>query len=167
VALLGFPNPVNELAARTVAAGVLLASAATTVLGVTLGSAWLWLVALLFAGFVARVLTGPTLSPLGRLAAAVIAPRLGPARPVPGPPKRFAQAIGAVVTGLGSVFQAVGLHPLVYVVLAVMMLFALLESGFGLCAGCAIFGWLMRRGVIPADICAECANVSLRLSQPA
>jgi len=44
-------------------------------------------------GFWARVLTGPTLSPLGQLATRVVAPRL-PVEPklVPGPPKRFAQA---------------------------------------------------------------------------
>ena len=41
-------------------------------------------------GFVARVLTGPTLSPLGQLVTRVVTPALDiEARPVPGPPKRF------------------------------------------------------------------------------
>ena len=50
-------------------------------------------------GFVACVLTGPTLSPLGRLVTQVITPRL-PVEPklVPGPPKRFAQGIGAALS---------------------------------------------------------------------
>ena len=53
-----------------------------------------WLFLPLAYGFIARVLSGPRLSPLARLATAVVAPRLGAPKPVPGPPKRFAQAIG-------------------------------------------------------------------------
>ncbi|MGH9271283.1 MAG: DUF4395 family protein, partial [Ilumatobacteraceae bacterium] len=49
-------------------------------------------------GFLARVLAGPTLSPLGQLATRVVAPRLGRPRLVPGPPKRFAQSIGLALT---------------------------------------------------------------------
>ena len=45
-------------------------------------------------GFVARVLTGPKLSPLGQFATRVAAPRLGEPKYVAGPPKRFAQAMG-------------------------------------------------------------------------
>src|SRR5438309_11939056 len=77
--LFAFPNPVNEKAARTVA-GVVLA---TVVLILLTGSYWL-LVPVAY-GFWARVLTGPTLSPLGWLAQNVIAPRFGERRPVPGP----------------------------------------------------------------------------------
>ena len=44
------------------------------------------------------MLTGPTLSPLGWLAQNVVAPRLGEKRPVPGPPKRFAQGMGALMS---------------------------------------------------------------------
>src|SRR6516164_6780099 len=95
--LFSFPNPVNELAARTVAGGVVLLCIATVVTGSPL------LLALLAYGFVARVLTGPTLSPLGQFATRVAAPRLGPPRLVPGPPKRFAQGIGAVFTVTAAV----------------------------------------------------------------
>ena len=87
-AAFSFPNPVNEKAARVVAAGV-AASAA-----LTLATGWLWLVPLIALGFLARVAAGPRFSVLGRLATQVIAPRLGPAKLVPGPPKRFAQAVG-------------------------------------------------------------------------
>ena len=57
-----------------------------------------WLIAVLAYGFWARVLTGPTLSPLGQLVTRVVTP-LVPAAPrnVPGPPKRFAQGIGATL----------------------------------------------------------------------
>src|SRR4051794_2605606 len=91
--LFSFPDPVNEVAARVVATGVLLLAL------LTLAARRPWLLVPLAYGFVARALTGPTLSPLGQLATHVIAPRLPvPARPVAGPPKRFAQALGAVVS---------------------------------------------------------------------
>ena len=59
---------------------VLVASIVTLVLSVTAGHAWLWITAALAYGFIARVLTGPTLSPLGSIAMKVIAPRLGEPR---------------------------------------------------------------------------------------
>jgi hypothetical protein len=38
-----------------------------------------------------------------------------------------------------------------------------LESIFGYCVGCRMFGLLMRLGVIPQSVCAECADISFRL----
>src|SRR5437588_12424810 len=96
--LFAFPNPVNEKAARVVAGTVLIAAI------VILATGWYWLLIPLAYGFWARVLTGPTLSPLGWTAQNVIAPRLGARRPVPGPPKRFAQGIGAVMSTIALVF---------------------------------------------------------------
>ena len=69
--IFAFPNPVNEVSARVVAAGV-VAMDATTV-----ASRRRWLIIPLAYGFVARALSGPTLSPLGQLATRVITPRLG------------------------------------------------------------------------------------------
>ena len=68
-----------------------------------------WVTIVIAYGFVARVLTGPTLSPLGQFVTRVVTPRLGIAeRPVAGPPKRFAQGMGVafsvtalILTGLG------------------------------------------------------------------
>jgi len=158
-----FPNPVNELAARTVAAGVLALALLTLLLSAALGFGWLWLTVPLAYGFVARVLTGPTLSPLGQLATRVVAPRLGPARPVPGPPKRFAQGMGAAMSlaavvahfGFGADWVAV-------VLLGLIVVAAMLESAFAFCIGCTIFAGLMRVGLIPASACEACADVSLR-----
>ena len=99
--VIGFPNPVNEKAARTVAAGVALLASLTLITG------WHGLIAVLALGFLARVLTGPKLSVLGQLATRVIAPRLGPPRLVPGPPKRFAQAIGLTLTTVAAVSSLV------------------------------------------------------------
>jgi Domain of unknown function (DUF4395) len=160
--IIGFPTPVNEKAARTVAGGVLVLSIATLLLSVTAGHAWLWIVTPVALGFYARVLTGPKLSPLGQLATRVVAPRLGEPRLVAGPPKRFAQAIGATVTTAAVVFLAAG-HPLgAQVLLGLMVIAAGLESIFGYCIGCKIFAGLMKFGVIPEGVCAACADISLR-----
>ena len=86
-----------ELAARTVAAGVAVLAALALVTG------WRWLLVLLAVGFLARTLAGPRFSVLGRLATQVVAPRLGMPRFVPGPPKRFAQSIGLVLTTVATV----------------------------------------------------------------
>ena len=89
--LFSFPNPVDDRAARTVATGVVGMALAVVLLG-----QW-WVLLPLAFGFVARVASGPRFSPLGLLATRVLVPRLaGPPRYVPGPPKRFAQGIGAV-----------------------------------------------------------------------
>ena len=157
--LFSFPNPVNEKAARVVASVVL-----ATVL-MTLATGWYWLLIPLTYGFWARVLTGPTLSPLGWTAQNVIAPRLGEKKPVPGPPKRFAQGMGAVMaTGALVLALVVGDHAAADAVLSAFVLAAGLESIFGYCLGCKVFGALMRVGVVPQTVCAECADVSLRYS---
>lgn len=165
--LLGFPNPVNEKAARVVAGGVLLLTVATILLGALAGPAWLWLTAVLAAGFVARVLTGPRLSPLGQLATRVIAPRLGAPRLVPGPPKRFAQGMGATMTLAAVLLQAFAVHWAVFTLLGLLVVAAGLESVFAVCLGCIVFGGLMRAGLVPQEVCAECADISLRLRQAA
>ena len=152
--LFAFPNPVNEKAARTVAGVVFVTSIAT------LASSWYWLLVPLAYGFVARTLTGPTLSPLGRLASSYVAPRLGPSKPVPGPPKRFAQAMGATMTTAAAILAlAAGQGGIADGLLVAMILASGLESLFAYCVGCKIFGLLMRAGVVPAEICAECADI--------
>jgi uncharacterized protein DUF4395 len=154
-ALFSFPNPVNEVSARLVAGGVVLLALATIVLQQP------WLTVLLAYGFVARVATGPTLSPLGQLVTRVITPRLPVApRPVPGPPKRFAQAIGAVFSVTAAVLAlGLGLETEAYALLGVLAVFATLESAFGLCVGCKVFALLMRAGVIPDEVCERCNNI--------
>jgi len=154
VTVIGFPNPVNEKAARTVAAGVALLASLTLITG------WHGLIALLALGFLARVLTGPKLSLLGQLATRVIAPRLGPPRLVPGPPKRFAQAIGLTLTTVAAVSSLVfGAELLATVLMTVLLVFALLESVVGFCAGCWLFARLMAIGLIPQEVCEACANI--------
>ncbi len=160
--LFSFPDPVNEKAARTVAAGVVVLSVAA------IASGQPWLLVVLAAGFWARVLAGPTLSPLGQLATRVIAPRLGPPKYVPGPPKRFAQAVGVVFSTTAAVLAlGFGLDTAAWVVTGLLTAAALLESAFAVCLGCIVFGWLMRAGVVPASVCEACADVSRLRPGPA
>jgi hypothetical protein len=155
--LLGFPRTVNEKAARTVAAGVVALAVLTAATG------WLWLTIPLAYGFWARVLAGPTLSPLGQIATRLVAPRLGAPKTVPGPPKRFAQALGAAMSTAALVLGLVlGLQTAATAVLLVLVAAASLEAFAGLCLGCEIFRVLMRAGLVPETVCLECADIWAR-----
>ena len=156
--LFSFPHPVNEVSARLVAGGVVLMALTAIVFQQP------WITLVLAYGFVARVLTGPTLSPLGQLVTRVVVPRLRvPPKYVAGPPKRFAQGIGAVVTTSAAVaYFGFGSEPVAYVLLGAITVAATLESVFAICLGCIIFGQLMRWHVIPDEVCEACNNLQLR-----
>lgn len=155
--LFSFPDPVNEVSARTVAGGVVVLCILTIVLRQP------WLLVLLAYGFVARVLTGPTLSPWGQIVTRVIVPRLPfPPRYIPGPPKRFSQGIGATLSVAAlAVYVAVGSWTAPIVLVAMITVAATLESVFGYCLGCKMFALLMRAGVIPESVCERCNDLSL------
>ena len=153
--LFSFPNPVNEISARLVAGMVVMLSLAVILTDQP------WLMFVLAYGFLARVATGPTLSPIGLLATRVLVPLMGnPSRPVPGPPKRFAQSIGLVFsTAALVVFYASGSEVVAKSLGGVLAVFATLESVVGFCAGCFVFNHLMRWGLIPESVCRECLAV--------
>jgi hypothetical protein len=153
--VLGFPNPVNEVAARLVATVVAVTA------WVIVGTGWQWLIVPLAYGFWARVLTGPRLSPLGRLAVAV-APRLAEVKAVPGPPKRFAQGIGATLASAALLAWLLGAPGAATVLVALIAVAATLESVFAFCLGCQVFAALMRVGIIPTSVCEACNDLRLR-----
>jgi hypothetical protein len=153
-ALFSFPNPVNEVSARLVAGGVVLMCVLTIALGLR------WATVLIAYGFVARVLTGPTLSPLGQFVTRVVTPRLGlRERPVAGPPKRFAQGMGVAFSLTALVLTGLGSWTAAEVFLGLLAGAALLESAFGICLGCKTFAVLMRAGVVPEDVCERCNDI--------
>ena len=150
-----FPHPVNEIAARMVAGMVVLLTVAIILTDMY------WLTFILAYGFVARVLAGPTLSPMGLVATKVLVPILGnPKKLVAGPPKRFAQMVGlsfsvlalVLIYGFGETVPAEG-------VLAVLAIFSTMESLVGFCAGCFVFGYLMKWGLIPEETCKRCGDI--------
>jgi len=153
-ALFSFPNPVNEVSARLVAAGVVVLCVLTVVFDLR------WATIVIAYGFVARVLTGPTLSPLGQFVTRVVTPRLGIAeRPVAGPPKRFAQGMGVAFSVTALILTGLGYWTAAEVFLGLLAAAAFLESAFGLCLGCRAFAVLMRLGVVPEEVCERCNDI--------
>ncbi len=154
-ALFSFPNPVNETSARLVAGSVAVLSV------LTIAFQQGWVIPVLAYGFLARALTGPTLSPLGLLATKVVTPRL-PVRHrfSPGPAKRFAQAIGAAFTVAATLlFYAAGAHTAAFALVGVVAVFASLEAAVGLCVGCQAFYLGMRLGLVPPHVCEDCNRI--------
>jgi uncharacterized protein DUF4395 len=150
--LFSFPNPVNETSARTVAGAVAVLCV------VTVAFQQGRLIPVLAYGFVARALTGPTLSPLGLLATRVVTPRLHVRhRYSPGPAKRFAQSIGAVFTVTATILWfGAGQHTAALALVGVIAFFATLESALGFCVGCRVFYVGMRLGLVPPHVCEDC-----------
>jgi hypothetical protein len=160
--LIGFPDTVDERAARVVAGGVV----AMTVTSLVTDRPWL--LAPVAGGFAARVLTGPKLSPLGRLATQVVVPRLpGPARPVPGPPKRLAQGMGLTMSLSSLVLAGRGRRRAARTVLAMLIGAASLEAFAGICLACKMYPLLARLGLVSEDSCPDCANPWARLDPAA
>lgn len=156
--LFSFPNPVNEVSARLVAAGVVIMSV------LALAFQLEWLVVIIALGFIARVATGPSLSVLGQVVTRVVTPRLPLApKPVPGPPKRFAQGIGAAFSIASAVLLLAFDADLAgWLVLAALTAAATLEAAFAFCLGCKIFALLTRLGLIPDSICEACNDITAR-----
>jgi uncharacterized protein DUF4395 len=160
--VFSFPNPVNEVSARLVAGGVVVMSLVTIIFDLR------WLTIVIAYGFVARVLSGPTLSPLGQFVTRVLTPLLRvPEKLVAGPPKRFAQGIGVALSVTAAVLAVgFGLTTAAYVTLGLLAVAATLESVFGLCLGCKAFALLMRAGLVPETVCEECNNIWDRIPRP-
>lgn len=150
---MSFPNPVNETSARIVAGVV----AVLAVLTVAFQQGWI--LPVLAYGFVARALTGPKLSPLAFVVTRVVTPRLHIAhRYSPGPAKRFAQTIGAALTSTAALLWfAADRHTAALALVTAIAVFATLESVFGICVGCRAFYLGMRLGVVPPQVCEDCA----------
>lgn len=154
--IFAFPNPVNEYAARYTAAIVVALSL------LTLATQSGWGIVVIAAGFILRVLFGPRISPAALLSTRVLVPWFGRTRLVPGPPKRFAQGIGAVLSTLAAVLYFTGSPVAAWILLGILTVAASLEAFIGFCLGCVIFGYLQRAGVIPESVCEACNNIQLR-----
>ena len=153
-----FPHPINESVARAVAAGVVIMAVATIAFDQP------WILFLIGYGFLARVAAGPRLSPLAQIVLKVAIPVLKlPYKPIAGPPKRFAAAIGVAFSLTAIVLNfGFGLTGVSYAVLGGLIFAAGLEAVFGYCLGCKVFSILMRFGLIPESVCEDCANLEAR-----
>jgi len=159
--LFRFPDPVNETSARLVAAFVV----AEAVVFLVTREAWM-LVPLTY-GFLARVATGPTLSPVGQFVTRVATPQVegrirgrNPdfrSRQVPGRPKRFAQAIGLVFTASASIAWVLDARAAALALIGLLAVAATLEAAFAICLGCIAYSAIWG--------CADCDDISERLRQ--
>jgi hypothetical protein len=159
-----FPAVVDDVTVRLVAAVVLVVGA------VALSTQQWWLYAVLAVDFTLRAALGPQASPAAQLVRRWIRPAVRAAKqPTAGTPKRFAASIGAVMTLaatalwlLGAATGSSGPHVGLVAIGAVMVVFPFLESVFGICVGCILFSGLMRVGLVPEEICLECADITKR-----
>tara|TARA_B100000686_G_scaffold337616_1_gene408987 strand:- start:97 stop:585 length:489 start_codon:yes stop_codon:yes gene_type:complete len=149
--LFSFPDPVNDYAARFVAAMVVILTLSFLV------TSNIWVLIFILYGFLARVLTGPTLSPIGLIATKILVPLFGnPEKLVPGPPKRFAQAIGLVFSAAALITLLFSEISVTRYLIGILGFFASLEAFVGFCTGCYVFGWLIRFRLIPESVCESC-----------
>ena len=149
--LFSFPDPVNDYAARFVAAMVVILTLSFLV------TANIWVLIFILYGFLARVLTGPTLSPIGLIATKILVPLFGnPEKLVPGPPKRFAQAIGLVFSAAALITLLFSEISATRFLMGILGFFTSLEAFVGFCTGCYVFGWLIRFRLIPESVCESC-----------
>lgn len=157
------PTVVDEVNVRLIAAVVLVVGA------VALATGQRWLYAVLAIDFLVRAIVGPRHSPIARLVAEWIRPRVRvAARPTAFAPKRFAAAIGAAMTGALTVLWLVGLAlpagsgagvgVAMVVISGVMILFPALEALLGLCVGCKMFYLLGRLGLVDEELCIDCVR---------
>ena len=155
-----FPETINEVAARLVATGVILMSVATLYLLSQNNSYVLIPLALLVYGFLARVTSGPKISPLALFVTKFLVPKLNfQEKLVPGPPKRFAQGVGLIFSLSTVVTFVFGFVNFSIILISVLTLFACLEALIGFCAGCKVFKILMYLKIIPEEVCERCSNL--------
>jgi hypothetical protein len=131
-------NTVDEHAARTVAAIVVILAAASF-----WGAAWP-LVVVLAADFTIRGLVDRRCSPLRWIAKGIVGAIGLHIKSVYAPPKRFAAQVGATLTIAASVLHLAGLHVAALIVTAVLIVAASLEAGFGFCLACWLYPYVFR-----------------------
>ena len=78
-------------------------------------------------------------------------------RHVPGPPKRFAQAIGLGFTSLASLAWVLDAPTVSWILIAMLATAATLEAVFAVCLGCIAYSAIWG--------CADCNDISARLRQ--
>ena len=158
------PAIVDDVTVRLIAGVVLVIGI------VALATQQWWLYAVIGVDFTLRAALGPRLSPLARVVQGWVRPAVSAApRPTAGVPKRFAAAIGAVLTIAATALWIVSLATgsatalgWVVGIAVVMVVFPALEAILGICVGCLVFSGLMRIGVVPEEVCIDCADITRR-----
>lgn len=145
------PFRVNEAVVRGVAVQVFILSV-TAIFTLSIIP-----VIILLLDFSIRVILLPGFSPLVFISKKIVAPILGfRKRLIVFKPKRFAAGIGMFMS-LSSLLVLINSMNIVAIaVLATLSLFSFLEAFFKFCAGCKIFGLLIKAGLLKEDECLDC-----------
>jgi hypothetical protein len=75
--------------------------------------------------------------------------------------------MGAAMTTTATILWLTGSTTAAGVLVAMVLVAATLESVLAICLGCHVFAGLMRLGLIPEAVCAECADIRLARGRPA
>lgn len=142
------PTPVAQVDVRGprfaawVTTAVLVATIVVTAISPFAAAVLLGLQAVVFGVGAAL---GPRRHPYGLLFARLVAPRLGPVSDrEPVAPLKFAQLVGLVFAGAGTIALALG-APIVGLVFTAFALFAaFLNAAFGICLGCQLYPLAVR-----------------------
>lgn len=145
------PVRVKESVVRGVALQVLLLAL----------SALYWrnpfLMYILAGDFFLRAFISPKLSPLNWISRGVLAKILPfQEKLVVLRPKKFAAAIGFFLSAGALAFTFTGQPLGAVVLLGMLVFFSFLESVFRFCAGCKIFGLLIKLGLVKEELCEDC-----------
>jgi hypothetical protein len=110
-----------------------------------------------FVDFLIRVTAGLMYSPSGIVSRALMHRR--PPQWVSAKPKRFAWTLGVVMAGSMAIITNLNIHgPLPRTICLICIVLMWLEAVLGVCVGCEIYAFLLRRGAVTKDeayeICA-------------
>jgi hypothetical protein len=115
------------------------------VLAIVLITGSLWLLVAQTVVFAIGALLGLRYAPYGFLYRWLVRPRLGPPKETEAEaPPRFAQGVGMLISAVGVVGYATGVHPLGMACTALALIAAVLNGVFGFCLGCEMY-LLIRR----------------------
>ena len=68
-------------------------------------------------------------------------------------PKKFAAAIGMILSASAGIFGLAGQIPLMIYLTAILLLFSSLETFLKFCAGCLMFGFLIHLNIVDENNC--------------
>jgi hypothetical protein len=115
------------------------------VFAVILATGNVWLLTAQAVVFAVAAFFGMRYAPYGLVYRWLLRRRLGPPRELEAAaPPRFAQAVGLVISVIGIIGYATGVHPLGMAAVALGLVAAVLNGVFGLCLGCEMY-LLIRR----------------------
>lgn len=147
-ALFFFPETVNGRAAQLT--GVLTTIIAVLCVIFYRHAATQWAVLGLAIDFICRVVYGGSHSIVGLVSSALLVNV--PPRFIAGPPKQFAAMCGVFFSTLSAGLYLSNQRVGGAIVLALLAGAAFLEGAFDFCVGCVFFGYMIRFGIVPANV---------------